>query len=156
MPLSHISKTSCKYHQADNKPPAFPPPYRIRTRRTALLLQLLPHIPLKRPHHIPSGKILTNEIPPRCPTLSITPRGSAPHTRRPLPNHLREMRRPFPKLRILKLIPFPLVAPSFHRSGGVSVPGREVLTDGTAGFGVREFAGLGVQGGGGGEGGVPG
>ena len=64
------------------------------------------------------------------------------------------MRRLLLKLRILEIIAFPLLAPSFDRSGGVGVPGREVLTKGTR-FGVREFAGLGVQGGGGGEGGVP-
>lgn len=64
------------------------------------------------------------------------------------------MRRLLIEFRILKIILFPLVAPSFDRSGGVGVPGREVFTDGT-GLGMREFAGLGVQGGGGGEGGVP-
>ena len=65
------------------------------------------------------------------------------------------MRRLLIKLRIAEIRALPLVAPSFDRSGSVAVPGREVLTDGTAGLGVGEFAGLGVQGGGGGEGGVP-
>lgn len=65
------------------------------------------------------------------------------------------MRCLFIEYRILEIIALPLLAPSFDRSGGVGVPGREVLTNGTAGLGVGEFAGLGVQGGGGGESGVP-
>ena len=59
------------------------------------------------------------------------------------------------KLGILEIVLIPLLAPSLNRSGGVGVPGRKVFTDGAAGLGVREFAGLGVQGSGVGEGGVP-
>lgn len=153
-PLSHL-RTKSHNDRADNKPPALHPPHRQRTRRTTRL-HLLLHILLERPHDITGREILTHEIPPRCPTLPITPRGSTPYIRRRFPYHLGEMRRLFTELRILKIILLPLIAPSFDRSGGVGVPGREVLTDGTAGLGVREFAGLGVQGGGGGEGGVPG